>query len=126
MKKWWGPKNFTCPYYSLDLKEGGKYLGCMRSAEGDEYWSTGIYKEIVHQNKLVCTDSFSDEKGNIISASELGMPGDWTLELLVTVLFEDVQGKTKLTIKQVGIPSAMIDECIVGWQQSLDKLEETI
>jgi uncharacterized protein YndB with AHSA1/START domain len=124
MKKWWGPKNFTCPYFSIDFREGGKYLGCMRSAEGVEYWSTGFYKEIVHHQKIVCTDSFSDEKGNIISASELDMPGDWPLELIVTVLFEEVEGKTQLTVDQVGIPTAMIDECIVGWQQSLDKFEE--
>jgi uncharacterized protein YndB with AHSA1/START domain len=126
MKKWWGPKNFTCPYFSIDFKEGGKYLGCMRSAEGDEYWSTGIYKEIVHHKKIICTDSFSDQKGNIISASELDMPGDWPLELIVTVLFEEVEGRMKLTVDQIGIPTAMIDECILGWQQSLDKLEERI
>ena len=54
------------------------------------------------------------------------MPGEWPLELIVTVLFEEVEGKTKLTVDQVGIPPAMIDECIVGWQQSLDKLEERI
>ncbi len=37
-KKWWGPKNFTCPYCSIDLKPGGKYLTCMLSYEGAEFW----------------------------------------------------------------------------------------
>lgn len=31
VKKWWGPKNFTAPFASIDLRPGGKYLYCMRS-----------------------------------------------------------------------------------------------
>src|SRR6187431_1393201 len=76
-KKWWGPKDFTCPSSKMDAKVGGKYLNCMRGPDGKEYWSTGVVKEFVPERKLVITDSFSDERGNIISASELGMPGDW-------------------------------------------------
>jgi uncharacterized protein YndB with AHSA1/START domain len=125
-KKWWGPKDYTCPYGDIDLKVGGKYLACMRSNDGAEFWSTGVYKEIIPDKKIVCTDSFSDEKGNVIPASDLNMPGDWPMELLVTVTFEEAGGKTKMHLQQVGIPAEMYDECILGWEQSLDKLEENI
>jgi Uncharacterized conserved protein len=29
-KKWWGPKDFTCPSSKMEAKVGGKYLNCMR------------------------------------------------------------------------------------------------
>ncbi len=126
LKKWWGPKDFTCPYCDIDLKVGGKYLACMRSNEEAEFWSTGVYKEIIPDKKIVCTDSFSDDKGNVIPASELNMPGDWPMELLVTVTFEEAGGKTKIDLQQVGIPPEMYDDCIKGWDESLDKLEESL
>ncbi len=125
-KKWWGPEGFTCPYCSIDLKVGGKYLACMRSSDGTDFWSTGHYEEIIPFKKLVCTDSFSNEKGNIVSAASLGMPGNWPTELLVTYILEEVNGKTKLTMDQVGIPDEMYDDCIQGWNQSLDKLEKNL
>lgn len=125
-KKWWGPKDYTCPYCDIDLTVGGKYLACMRSNEGVEFWSTGVYKEIVPDKKIVCTDSFSDDKGNVIPASDLNMPGDWPLELLVTVTLEETGNKTKMILEQVGIPPEIYDECILGWEQSFDKLEENI
>ena len=76
MKKWWGPKDFTAPSVEIDLKEGGKYLNCMRSPDGQEYWSTGIYQEIVPMEKLVVTDSFADEQGNVVVYQ--GVPFDLT------------------------------------------------
>ena len=77
MKRWWGPKNFTAPVCKIDLRVGGAYLYCMRSPEGQDYWSTGVYREIVPQERIVCTDSFADEKGNTVPASHYGMDGDW-------------------------------------------------
>ncbi|KKT75626.1 MAG: hypothetical protein UW70_C0032G0001, partial [Candidatus Peregrinibacteria bacterium GW2011_GWA2_44_7] len=38
--RWWGPKNFTAPLCKIDLRVGGKYLFCMRSPEGQDFWST--------------------------------------------------------------------------------------
>ena len=43
----WGPKGFISPACEIDLRVGGKYLACMRSPEGQDYWSTGVYREIV-------------------------------------------------------------------------------
>ena len=65
MKKWWGPKGFTTPVLSADLRIGGAFRYCMRSPEGKDYWGTGVYREIVPGKRLVYTDSFSDEKGNV-------------------------------------------------------------
>lgn len=125
-KKWWGPENYTCPSSEVDFRVGGKYLHCMRSSDGVEYWSTGVYKEIVPNKKQVFTDSFSDENGNVIPASSLNMPGEWPTELLITVTFEEDGEKTKLRIQHEGIPDEMRDDCIKGWNESLDKMERNI
>ena len=125
-KKWWGPKDFTCPSSKMEAKVGGKYLNCMRGPDGKEYWSTGVVKELIPERKLVVTDNFSDEKGNIKPASDYGMPGNWPKELLITVYFEEADGATKLKLRHQGIPDEMRDECMQGWNESLDKLEKNI
>jgi len=124
--KWWGPRGFTCPSSKMEAKVGGKYLNCMRGPDGKEFWSTGVVKELIPERKLVVTDSFSDEKGNIKPASEYGMPGDWPKELLITVYLEEADGATKMKLKHQGIPNEMREDCIKGWNESFDKLEENI
>ncbi|MBC7745405.1 MAG: VOC family protein [Flavobacterium sp.] len=126
IKKWWGPKDITCPYAFIDLKEGGKYLSCMLSPNGDEFWTTGVYKEIVINKKLVCTDSFSDKNGNVVPASDYKMPGNWPLESFLTVTFEETEGKTEMQLQHQGLPPEMLDDCKIGWEQSFDKLDEYV
>jgi uncharacterized protein YndB with AHSA1/START domain len=125
-KKWWGPRGFTCPSSKMEARVGGKYLNCMRGPDGKEYWSTGVVKELIPERKLVVTDSFSDDKGNIKPASEYGMPGDWPKELLITVYLEEADGATKMKLKHQGIPGEMREDCMKGWNESFDKLEENI
>lgn len=125
-KKWWGPKDFTCPSSKIEAKIGGKYLNCMKGPDGKEYWSTGTVKELSNEKKLVITDSFSDEEGNIRSASDYDMPGNWPKELLITFEIEEADGATKLRLRHEGVPDEMHDECRNGWNESFDKLEETI
>ena len=125
-KKWWGPRGFTCPSCEMEAKVGGKYLSCMRGPDGKEFWSTGVVKEFIPERKLVVTDSFSDEKGNIKPASDYGMPGDWPKELLITVYLEEADGATKMKLRHQGIPGEMREDCIKGWNESFDKLEENI
>ena len=101
-------------------------MKCMRAPDGKEYWSTGVVNEFIPYKKLVITDSFSDSKGNIIAASELGMPGNWPRALLITFELEEADGATKLKLTHEGIPNEMHDECVKGWNESFDKLEKNI
>ena len=126
LKKWWGPKGFTCPSSQIEAKVGGKYLNCMRGPDGKEYWSTGEVKEFIPERKLVITDSFADEKGNIRSASDYGMPGNWPKELLITVYFEEADGATKMKLRHQGVPGEVREDCIKSWNESFDKLESNI
>lgn len=126
LKHWWGPRDYTVPFCTIDLREGGKYVLCLRSPEGQDAWSTGTYREIVPHKRLVCTDSFADENGNVVPASHYGTPGEWPLELLLTMTFEEVDSKTSLTLRHDGLPvnldRAMFQAC---WNESFDKMEES-
>ena len=130
--RWWGPKIFTSPSCKIDFGVGGKYLFCMRSNSGPEVWrkgiwSTGTYKEIVPLERIVCTDCFADERGNIVPAAQYGMGEDFPLETLVTVTFEKIQGnKTKMTLRHEGLPGGIKDDAGTGWSESFDKLAQVL
>ena len=127
MKRWWGPKNFTAPVIKIDFRAGGKYLYCMRSPEGQDFWSTGVYREIVELERIVYTDSFADEKGTPVPPSHYGISGDWPAEFLVTLTFEEHEGKTKMTLRHAGIQAGeMSDLAEAGWNESFDKLAESL
>lgn len=122
-KRWWGPRDYTCPFCEMDLRQGGKYLYCMRSPQGADYWGTGVFREVVPLERIVFTDSFADEQGNVVPAAHYGMSPDFPLEMLVTVTFEDLQGKTKLTLRHSGLPIGPdFNGTQQGWNESLDKL----
>jgi uncharacterized protein YndB with AHSA1/START domain len=127
-KRWWGPRHFTCPVAELDVRPGGKYLHCMRSEGGQEYWGTGNYIEVVPQEKLVYTDSFGDKDGNKVPSADYGMP-NWPDETTATIRFEDADGgkKTKVTLSSnVSMAQAKEQGAPDGWGQSLDKLAEVL
>jgi uncharacterized protein YndB with AHSA1/START domain len=124
---WWGPKDFTALYAKFDLRPGGKYLYCMRDPDGKEYWGTGIYKEIIEQNRLVYTDSFADEHGNVVPSSYYGLGSDLPMEMEVELTLEDLDGKTRMTLEHCGIPEGDIaEQTKASWNESLDKLAECL
>jgi uncharacterized protein YndB with AHSA1/START domain len=125
LKIWWGPKSFTTPSFETDLRVGGKYLYCMRSPDGKNFWGTGKYIELVPGSKLVYTDSFSDPQGNVVPAGQYGMSGPWPMELLVTVSFHERDDATELELVHQGMPEGMpSDMAKSGWNEAFDKLEE--
>ena len=127
IKKWWGPKTFTTPYFKMDFRVGGKFLLCMRGPDGKDIWGTGVYREIVPLKRIVYTDSFADEKGNVVPSTYYGMNADISMEMLVTVTFEDFQGKTKLTLTHAGLPAGPDqDGAQQGWSESFVKLADVL
>jgi uncharacterized protein YndB with AHSA1/START domain len=121
--QWWGPKGYTSPSCTIDLRVGGTCLFCMRSPEGKDFWSTGIYQEISKPERIVCTDSFADEKGTVVPATYYGMSADFPKEMLLALTFEAHPGMTRLTLRHTGIPAGeMRDLTRAGWNESLDKL----
>jgi len=128
--RWWGPRGFTSPVCKIDFRVGGKYLFSMQSPEfndGKPIWSTGVYRDIVTLERIVATDSFADENGNVVPATEYGMGADFPREMVTIVTFEDIgDGKTKMTLRHEGMPADMRESAGTGWSESFDKLAEML
>ena len=120
-KKWYGPKGFTVPVVEMDVRVGGKRLICMASPDGSmKMWTTGEYTEIVPNERLVYTESPADENGNVVSPSAMGMPDGYPATTEVTVLLEDLGGRTKMVMTHAGMPAD--SGAGGGWEQAFDKL----
>ena len=129
--QWWGPDYFTSPICKVDLRVGGKYLYCMRGPDGTDYWSGGTYKEIVPIEKLVCVDAFANEYGDKIDPIEIGFDPKFPKENIVTITFEEVGDKTKLTVLYVVESEEVLDvmrkvQMPEGWETSLNKLARAL
>ena len=133
--KWWGPKGFSAPSIKIDLRVGGQYIFAMQGPAGSEWdkvmYSAGKYLEIVPMEKLVVTDYFSDEEGNMIDAAKYGMDPNFPAENIATVLFEEEAGKTKLTIlynpeSEAALEAMIKSQMKEGWESSLEKLAENL
>ena len=122
--QWWGPKGFTAPVCKMDFRVGGKYLCCMRSPEGQEFWNAGEYHEIVPHEKIVSSMYFADAQGNKVNPEAYGIEHEAIEDVHDTILFEDLgNGKTKLTfIGNEPMESAKNSGQVEGWNQILDKI----
>jgi uncharacterized protein YndB with AHSA1/START domain len=129
LMQWWGPKGFTSPVSKIDLRVGGEYFSCMRSPEGQDFCSKGVYREVVELERLVMTDSFADKEGNIVPASYYGLSLDFPMEMQILVTFEEQNGKTKLILKHsnvINISETELNDMQQGWNESFDKLAELL
>jgi uncharacterized protein YndB with AHSA1/START domain len=126
--QWWGPKGFTSPVCKMDFREGGKYLCCMKSPDGQEFWNAGEYHEIVPIEKIVSSMYFADSEGNKVEPETLGIEHESIENAYDTALFEDLgNGKTKLTfIGNEPMESAVNSGQVEGWNQILDKVADVI
>jgi uncharacterized protein YndB with AHSA1/START domain len=124
-KKWYGPKGFSVPVAEMDVRVGGKRLICMASPDGSmKMWTTGEHSEIVTNERLVYTESPADDNGNVVSPAAMGMPEGYPATTEVTVLLEELDGRTKMVMTHAGVPadSGAGD----GWEQAFDKLADHI
>jgi uncharacterized protein YndB with AHSA1/START domain len=120
-KNWYGPQGFTVPVAEMDVRVGGKRLIGMASPDGSMMmWTVGEYTAIVPHTRLAYTESPADENGNVVSPSAMGMPEGYPATTTVTVLLEDLGGRTKMTMTHAGVPAGSPGEA--GWQQAFDKL----
>jgi uncharacterized protein YndB with AHSA1/START domain len=123
IQKWWGPKGYTGLVVRNDVREGGSYLWAMKSKQGKMFWNTGTYREVVVNKKIVSTMSFSNENGQTIPGSQVPVPGRWPNELTVIVEFSESAGKTRVTVRELGVPLIVYPLSKIGWAQQFDKLQ---
>jgi uncharacterized protein YndB with AHSA1/START domain len=110
MQRWLGPREFTCTSIDLDFRPGGRWRACIVSEAYGESWMGGRYLEIERGRRIVYTFAWEDGRDQ---------PG---VETVVTVTFEEKEGKTVQTFHQA--PFLHVDardSHIDGWNQCLDK-----
>src|SRR5207245_3520164 len=124
----WRPKVFTAPVCKMDLRVGAKFLYCMRTPDGQEFWNGGEYHEIVLHEKIVSSMYFADSKGNKVEPEELGIEHEAIDGAYDVTIFEDLgNGQTKLThIGNEPMESAKNSGQLEGWNQILDKLAAVV
>ena len=129
--KWWGPKYYTSPSCKIDLREGGKYVFCMRAPQeqgGQDSYTAGIFKKILPMELLEFTQGMADQDGNPIDPAQAGMPPDFPKAIRTVVTFKRFRGDmTELTVTEYAWPaSQMMVYSIAGLHQSIDKLIESL
>ena len=122
-KAWYGPDGATISVAKMDVRVGGTRLVCMEMQFPNgpmQMWFTGEYREVVENERLVYTESMSDENGTLKSAAEMGMPEGHPTATEVRVELNDNGGSTKMVMTHAGIPSD--SPGAAGWMMAFDKL----
>jgi uncharacterized protein YndB with AHSA1/START domain len=122
IEQWWGPEGFTTRVTEFDLRPGGRSRYVMIGPDGTEYPAKGVFREIVFPERIVTTDEFDEGIEEVLDA-------DLPQGMLLTVTFEDLDGKTKLTIR---IEHESADDrrkheemgVVAGWNSSFDCLDQ--
>jgi uncharacterized protein YndB with AHSA1/START domain len=112
--RWWGPKGFTVPACTLDVRAGGAWRTVMRSPEGKDHIVSGVYREIIPPERLVLTWAWEED----------GARGH---ETVVTIELFETPGGTRLELTHERFETedsrnAHRD----GWSSCLDCLEEAL
>ena len=121
---WYGPTGVTIPVAKMDARVGGSRLVCMEMQTPNgpmQMWFTGEYREVVEHRRLVYTESMSDEHGNIVVPSEMGMPADHPITTEITVELDDLGDRTKMVLTHAGIPAD--SPGAMGWNMAFDTLD---
>lgn len=66
LDQWFGPKPFKAETISMDFSEGGFWLYTLKSVEYGNQWGRTDYHKIEHLKYFTASDSFLDEKHNLI------------------------------------------------------------
>jgi uncharacterized protein YndB with AHSA1/START domain len=116
LAQWWGPKGFTNPVCEIEARAGAAIRVHMRAPDGTVYPMGGAIEEIVPPRRLVFTTS----------AHAGGESGPFFVNRN-TVTFDDLDGRTKLTLHVRVVEAAPGSEDALagmdqGWSESFERL----
>jgi uncharacterized protein YndB with AHSA1/START domain len=112
VRRWWGPTGFTTPIVESDLRPGGIRRIVMRGPDGVEHPGIGEWREIVPPERLVFTNGFDQEEPVPFG------------EMVMTVTFDDVDGKTRVTVRTLFRSAA--DRATAAGFRALEGLDQTL
>jgi uncharacterized protein YndB with AHSA1/START domain len=126
-QQWFGPKVFTVPNCTIDFREGGKYLFAMMDPAGKKFWVTGTYETIRPMEFVEYTDCFADEQGNMVGSAHYGFGDAMPMIMRVSLTFEDLGAKTRMTLRHGEFQSAeMVEMTKASWIESFEKLQASL
>jgi uncharacterized protein YndB with AHSA1/START domain len=95
LKRWLGVGGgWTLAVCEIDLRVGGAYRWVWRGPDGGEMGMGGVYREIVPNERLVCTEKFDQAwyPGEGVCTVELAEQGGKTA-LTTTILYESKEAR---------------------------------
>jgi uncharacterized protein YndB with AHSA1/START domain len=110
--RWMGPEGIETLLAETDARVGGRYRFLMRSPDGEEHDVSGVYREVVPNQKLVFTWAWKSTPER---------------ESLVTVALKPDGAGTTLTLThEQFFDEGARDRHQHGWAGALDKLERYV
>ena len=124
VRRWWAPRSLGVSVIGCDaaVRVGGHYRYVLRVDTGNEFAFSGNYTEVTPYSRLVHTQIFEPTASGAKS-------GDG--ELIITVTFDEHDGKTHLVSHSL-CPSKEVRDTIVasgmehGMRETWDQLEELV
>jgi uncharacterized protein YndB with AHSA1/START domain len=120
---WYGPVGAVVTVLRMDVRIGGSRLVgmVMETPDGPaEMWFAGEFRAVVPETLLVYSESMADREGNVLAASDLGMPDGHAGSTEIRLELEDLGGRTRMVLTHLGI--AADSPGAAGWSMALDKL----
>jgi uncharacterized protein YndB with AHSA1/START domain len=119
LQQWWGPAHFTNPVCRADVRPGGAVYIEMRAPDGTVYPMSGTFQDVVEPERI------------IFSSAALDAAGKPMFEILTTVVFANVGGKTALRLEakvtsETALAPPHLSGLEQGWSQGLDRLAELV
>lgn len=85
---WWGPKGFATTTLAMEVEVGGVWDYVMHGPDGTDYPGRSVYSEI-------------EEPARLAFSHVGGKADDPHLSCEFSVTFEELDGKTKLTLRMI-------------------------
>jgi uncharacterized protein YndB with AHSA1/START domain len=121
--KWWGPQGFTSPAAKMDVRPGGVSLVCMRSPQGQDMWMTWAYTKVEPMRRLEYVQNISDENGNRLDPSTIGMGPEFPRDVATVVTLTPHGDKTEMKIVEDTTTTEFMHEMsLTGLEQCMDKM----
>jgi len=110
IKRWFGPPGVQTEHAESDARVGGRYRIVARSPDGEQHDVSGVFREVVRDEKLVFTWAWKStpERESLVTV-ELKQDGDGTLITLTHEHFFDADAR---------------DRHQHGWEGTFGRLEQ--
>ena len=117
ISQWFGPVGYSVPRDTIEVdpRPGGNYKFTMVNDENPEEASPvdSKFVEVVENELIVGTEKWD-------------MPGYEDIEMYMRLELEDVDGKTKITLRQGPYTTEVLAMAREGWESSFTKLDKVL